>query len=227
MKKDGIEANVDLSAAHSALAFEPPTLVTKDVRSEFPSRFGAFSMIHAPGHVCWLEIGRYCSIAPGVTLGANEHDMTRLSTSSSFENPALYGWDRFVSGQDAPERHWFQGSVKPVKIGHDVWIGQNAFIRSGVTIGNGAVIAALSCITRDVPAYAIMAGNPAQIVRYRFDPETIVRLERLRWWRFSIADLVRFDITNMPACLDGLEKAIEDGSIQPYEPAWLSAADLL
>ncbi len=222
----GVQANIDASNAHAALAFEPPCLVTKHIRSEFPSRFGAFSMLHAAGHACWVEVGRYCSIAPGVTLGANEHDIARLSTSSSFENPTLYGWDRFVSGTDAPERHWFANSVKPVKIGHDVWIGQDAFVRSGVTIGNGAVIGALSCITRDVPAYAIVAGNPAQIVRYRFDPETIVRLERLRWWRFSLTDLVRFDIANLPGCLDALERAVELGTIEPYEPEWIPAAEL-
>ncbi|MEP9353633.1 CatB-related O-acetyltransferase [Xanthobacter sp. KR7-65] len=227
LRQRGIDVGHNLSpAAHPELSFEPPTLVTKEIRLEFPSRFGAFTKIHGPGHVTWVEIGRYGSFAPFVTLGANEHDMRRLSTSSSFENPGLYGWDVLTSGAASQDFHPFEKSVAPVRIGNDVWIGQGAFVASGVTIGNGAVVGALSCVTRDVPPYAIVAGNPARLIRYRFDHETIIRLERLAWWRFALVDLARFPVTALPECLDALERAVEAGSLEPYDPSPVTLGSL-
>ena len=70
----------------------------------------------------------------------------------------------------------------PIRIGSDVWIGSRAIILSGITIGNGAVIGAGAIVTRDVPPYAIVAGNPARLIRYRFPPETIAALEEIAWW---------------------------------------------
>ena len=69
-----------------------------------------------------------------------------------------------------------------MRIGHDVWVGQNAAILSGVTIGNGAVVAGFSVVTKDVPPYAIVGGNPARIIRYRFTPDQIAALLRIAWW---------------------------------------------
>ena len=72
-----------------------------------------------------------------------------------------------------------------VVIGNDVWIGFGATILSGVTIGDGAAIGACSVVTRDVPPYAIAAGNPVQVIRYRFDEETIQKLLQIKWWDWS------------------------------------------
>ena len=69
-----------------------------------------------------------------------------------------------------------------VIIGNDVWIGYGATILSGVSIGDGAAIGACSLVVKDVPPYAIVAGNPAQVIRYRFDEETIHKLLKIRWW---------------------------------------------
>lgn len=76
-------------------------------------------------------------------------------------------------------------------IGHDVWIGYGAMIMPGVNVGNGAVIASAAVVTRDVPAYAIVGGNPASIIRHRYDPETIARLERIAWWDWDAAKVTR------------------------------------
>jgi carbonic anhydrase/acetyltransferase-like protein (isoleucine patch superfamily) len=74
-------------------------------------------------------------------------------------------------------------------IGHDVWVGVDALILSGVTIGNGAVIAARSVVTKDVPPYAIVAGSPARVVKYRFDEDTIAVLLAIAWWDWPQAKI--------------------------------------
>jgi chloramphenicol O-acetyltransferase type B len=120
-----------------------------------------------------LNIGKFCSIADGVTiwLGGNGHHMEWVSTY-----PFPYVWkglERFR--QPAVTRG-------DVNIGHDVWIGLGATIMSGITIGTGSVIGTRSVVTHDVPPYAVVAGSPASVRRYRFDPETIEYLLAMQWW---------------------------------------------
>ena len=76
-------------------------------------------------------------------------------------------------------------------IGNDVWIGYDALIMPGVNVGNGAIIAARSVVTGDVPAYAIVGGNPAKVIRYRFDDDTITRLNNLAWWNWPTEQISR------------------------------------
>ena len=79
-----------------------------------------------------------------------------------------------------------------VVIGNDVWIGYRAIILSGVTIGDGAVIAAGAVVTKDVPAYGIVGGNPAKLIKKRFDDETIPRLLKIAWWNWDDAKIEKF-----------------------------------
>ncbi|MGV2442242.1 CatB-related O-acetyltransferase, partial [Bacillus atrophaeus] len=74
-----------------------------------------------------------------------------------------------------------------IVVGNDVWIGYQSCILSGVTIGNGAIIGAKSVVTKDVPPYSIVAGNPAKFIRYRFPQEIIDKLENLAWWDWDIS----------------------------------------
>ncbi len=136
---------------------------------------GSYGKIHEVG---WGEgatviVGKYCSIASGVVvLTGGEHRVDWVTTY-----PFNVLWPR-VAGH-------IQGHPKTkgnVIIGNDVWIGMDAFILSGVKIGDGAVVGAKSVVAKDVPPYAIVGGNPAKIIRYRFDPETIDRLLSIAWW---------------------------------------------
>ncbi len=120
-----------------------------------------------------VKIGRFCSFAGGIRFGMSDHK-TDLVTTYPFKALANF-WPSVPNVQD----HVSKGNII---IGNDVWIGSNAFIMSGVTIGNGAVIAAESVVTKNIPAYAIAAGVPARIVKYRFDQKTIEALEDIRWW---------------------------------------------
>lgn len=129
-----------------------------------------------------LIIGKFCQIGAGVEFvmnGAN-HQMNAVSTYPFY----IFGsWDQSApSKEDLP----FKGDTV---VGNDVWIGQNSTILPGVHIGDGAIIGLNSVVTRDVPPYTIVAGNPAKAVRKRFDDELIDLLLKLKWWDKSTEEI--------------------------------------
>lgn len=124
------------------------------------------------------NIGKFCSIASRVTIGAAEHPLNWISISPVFEDVKNSGTNVKFATEKIPP-------VKATNIGNDVWIGEGAMIKQGVTIGNGAVIGAMAMVTKDVPPYAIVAGIPAKVIRYRFDEKTIKVLQKSEWWNYS------------------------------------------
>lgn len=121
-------------------------------------------------------IGSFCSIGQKVQLGHGNHPLTFLSTS-----PYLYFDVLGFKTEQTPSHNEFW-NPKPIYIGNDVWIGDGVFIKNGITVGDGAVIGAHSVVTKDIPPYAIVAGAPARIIRYRFDEPIRQELLRLKWW---------------------------------------------
>lgn len=119
------------------------------------------------------HVGRYCSISWNVTIGAPAHPFDHLTTHA-FTCQRRFG---IVDGDCAMPRPPAEALV-----GNDVWIGCHAVILSGVAVGDGAVVGAGSVVTHDVPPYAIVAGVPARVLRYRFPPDVIARLLALQWW---------------------------------------------
>jgi len=97
-----------------------------------------------------------------------------------------------------------------LEIGHDCWIGRDACILDGIKVGNGAIIAARALVTSDVPPYAIVAGVPARVLRYRFDEKLIDRLECSRWWDQTEILLMSLDFSEPEKALSQLE-AIKTG----------------
>ena len=126
-----------------------------------------------------LIIGKFCMIASGVTFimnGANH-----LTDSISTYPFAIFGgdWANAMEGKSYPSRG-------DTRIGNDVWIGYKATIMAGVTIGDGAIIATGSIVTKDVPPYAIVGGNPAKVIKMRFPEEQVTQLLESRWWDWDI-----------------------------------------
>lgn len=136
------------------------------------------------------NIGAFTSIANGVIIGGGMHPIDWVGMS-----PVFYeGRDSVKAKYSEYQRE----AVKVTTVGHDVWIGQNSLIKQGVTIGTGAVIGMGSIVTKDVPPYAIVAGNPAKLIRYRFTEEIVSKLIASRWWLLDENDLKRYakDITH-------------------------------
>lgn len=124
------------------------------------------------GKKTFLTIGKYCSISTQVVIFlGGDHRVDWLST---YPFPLLWEAAKSITGHPSTKGD--------VIIGNDVWIGYGVTVLSGVKIGDGAVIGAGSVVTKDVPPYAIVGGNPAQIVRYRFHEEVIEKLLKIKWW---------------------------------------------
>jgi len=121
-----------------------------------------------------LVVGSYCSIADEVAFFFRTDHRPDLVSS--------YPGYSIASTSDLFDDSIFKG---PTVVGHDVWIGYRSLIMSGLRIGNGAVIAAGSVVTKDVPPYAIVAGNPAKLIRMRFDAETVSALQASQWWSWE------------------------------------------
>ena len=144
----------------------------------YHSSLGAYSYIGRGTQLIYASVGKFCSISGNVLIGMGHHTLSYLSTSPIFtekNNGTGHSWTDRESLLP----------YKLVTIGNDVWIGTRAMVLGGVTIGDGAVIGAGAIVTKDVPPFAIVAGVPARIVRYRFSEEIIARLEVMQWWNLS------------------------------------------
>lgn len=143
----------------------------------FNSSIGAYSYLSSKASLVYASVGKYCSIGHNSSIGMGHHALRNLSTSPLFtekHNATGHSW--ITQSQIYP--------YKKVSVGNDVWIGTRVLVVGGVSIGNGAVIAAGAVVTKDVPPYAIVGGVPARILRYRFSPEIIEKLEDLEWWNY-------------------------------------------
>lgn len=153
-----------------------------------------------------LIIGKFCAIARGAKFimnGAN-HQMNGISTFPFF----IFGNGWEVAQPAAGELPYKGDTI----IGNDVWIGYDALIMPGVTIGDGAIIAARSVVSADVPPYTIVGGNPAQTVRRRFDADSVERLQSIAWWDRPITWVTRYLNLIRAGDIDALERALADDS---------------
>ncbi len=148
------------------------------------SKVDAYSFVGPNCNLLNATIGKFCSISKNINIGAPIHPTDLVSTSPIFYRP-LNG-----TGSTFTQVQTFNDNSKPVIIENDVWIGMNSTILGGVTISNGSIIGAHSIVTKDVPPYAIVAGVPARIIKYRFTEDIIKELLSLQWWNMQTDTLL-------------------------------------
>ncbi|MBQ6275470.1 MAG: CatB-related O-acetyltransferase [Bacteroidales bacterium] len=174
-------------------------IIRKDVFiSNSLKRLGSYTYIGDRSEILNCDgIGRYVSISHDVKIGLENHKLDGIGTSPVFYSKQR-GW---------VDRNYIERQV-PVAVGDDVLISANAMIMSGVKIGTGAVVGAGAFVNKDVPPYAIVAGIPAKIIRYRFDEATIERLLKSEWWKLDKSELVSHKdrFSDVKAFLDEFEK---------------------
>lgn len=129
-------------------------------------------------------VGRFANIASFVRIGAPDHPLDRASLHHFMYRSAMY-WD-----EEQDDAEWFvKRRSRRTIIGHDTWIGHSAQIKPDIVVANGAVVASGAIVTKNIPPYAIVAGVPARVIRFRQPPEIVSRLERLAWWNWDHATL--------------------------------------
>ena len=206
--------------AGKALSVEPtvdPTAKLHDARLGAYCEVGARTILHEvamddysyvvnDAQITYTTIGKFCSIAAMTRINPGNHPMHR-ATQAHF----TYRASSYFPGESDDEEFFAWRRAHHVHIGNDVWIGHGAVILPGRNIGTGAVVAAGAIVTRDVPAYTIVAGNPARIIRRRFPEEITGRLTELAWWDWDHDTLRR-------ALPDFRRLAVED-FLDKYEAA--------
>lgn len=130
-----------------------------------------------------LTIGKFCAIAAETRfIMTGDHKLDAIST---YPFPIFQqGWESAFNIFDLPVKG-------DIVVGNDVWFGYDCLIKGGITIGDGAIIATKAVVVKDVPAYSIVAGNPAKVVKMRFDDPTIKRLLQIAWWNWDIEKINR------------------------------------
>lgn len=155
--------------------------VKKSTKIDSNSIIGKYTYIGERCTITRAIIGRYCSIGNNVSIGPGEHDVDLVSTSSYLYCGGVW-YDKLTE--------------KPVVIGNDVWIGTDSIVRRGVTVGDGAVIGANTFVNKDVPPFAIVAGNPAKIIKYRFSQKKIEYIIQSKWWLLDL-ELARIAVRKL------------------------------
>ena len=175
---------------------------------------GDYSYVVNDSQITYTTIGKFCSIAAMTRINPGNHPMHR-ATQAHF----TYRSSAYFEGESDDAEFFAWRRQHHVHIGHDVWIGHGAIVLPGRNIGTGAVIAAGAIVTKDVPAYTIVAGNPARIMRRRFSEEIAGRLARLAWWdwdhdklRQALPDFRKLGIEDFLVTYEARTSSLADSS---------------
>lgn len=167
----------------------------------YRGKLGKYSYIGNNSFVIDTDIGNFTSISTDCYIGGTSHPMDWVSTS-----PVFHKWENIMKKNFA--RHEFE-IFKRTTIGNDVWIGNRVMIKAGVRIADGAVVGMGSIVTKDIGPYEIWAGNPARLIRKRFNDETINKLMKIEWWKWDDQHIEKYAqyFTSPKNLIRSLEKA--------------------
>ena len=166
------------------------------------------------------EIGRYCSLAAGISIMGAHHYTDWISTSPHFYNNTFHDLHEL----DTSDRF---RRKRCISIGNDVWIGANVVLKAEINIGDGAIIASNSLVTKDVPPFAIVGGNPARVIKMRFADEIIEEIQKTPWWNYHINDLKGLSAQEPSSFIHKLQDRISNDHIKLYQPTVLTLQDLI
>jgi phosphonate metabolism protein (transferase hexapeptide repeat family) len=175
-KKLSVEPTVDASAKLTDVRLGAYTEVGARTMLQEVS-MDDYSYVVNDAQITYTTIGKFCSIAAMTRINPGNHPMHR-ATQAHF----TYRASAYFEGEDDDAEFFAWRRAHHITIGHDVWIGHGAIVLPGRNIGTGAVIAAGAIVTKDVPAYTIVAGNPARAIKRRFPEAIAERLLALKWW---------------------------------------------
>ena len=167
---------------------------------------GDYSYVVNDAQITYTTIGKFCSIAAMTRINPGNHPMHR-ATQAHF----TYRASAYFAGENDEAEFFEWRRAHHVHIGHDIWIGHGAIVLPGRSVGTGAVIAAGAIVTRGVPAYTIVAGNPARMIRRRFSEEVAGRLAELAWWNW--------DHETLHSALPDFRKLAVEAFLEKYEQA--------
>ena len=184
---------------------------------------GAFSYVRSSLPTD-MKIGRYCSLAPGVTAPWPRHSI-EMVTSSICTSAKRFTIVRAAIEDFKPDySDFYHSPQKPAPVlGHDVWVGQGVQLMPGITIGHGAVVAAGSVVTKSVEPYAIVGGNPAKLIKMRFAQPIVTMLLRSEWWRYKLTDFRGLRLDEPERFCDQLQEA----NLEPWAPKPIRLRDLV
>lgn len=200
----------DLNSLNCLLSFD--TSVEIEEHSAFLARNHLFSMGSFSYSFSNLpmdtKVGRYCSIGGNVTIFGPEHPLDRISTSS-FTYDSNFKIYPFTVHNGFYSRDYSDLDRGRTIIENDVWIGTGASIKRGCRIANGAVIGANAVVTKDVPAYAVVVGNPAKVIKFRFQEKIIARLLQMNYWEYEGSIWKDVDIdSDIESVMENVQKNI-------------------
>lgn len=212
------------------LVVEPYTCF---INGSFLFSMGSFSFSRSPLPLN-CKVGRYCSIGARVSIMGPDHPKSRFTTSSITYDSNFNICKKYIHDNKA-QKLMQKNNNEPknnlaVVIGNDVWIGEDVTIARGVKIGDGVIIAAKSVVTKNVPAYAIVGGIPAKIIRFRFTEEAKLNLMEMKWWRYSLAELMDGEDMSMSMSIEsfiGIATEKINSGIQVFNPEAITSNWLL
>lgn len=176
-------------------------------------------------------VGRYSSIAHNVVRMYGNHPVDRFTTSMLTYDSKVTAFNDYLTDNNASVdfvKNPIQNSC-PIVIGNDVWVGQDVrFVSTGVTVGDGAIIAGGSLVTKDVPPYAVVGGVPAKVIKYRFPEKDIEKLMELKWWQYGFADFDTIKLDDpIDVFIEKIEEKVANNELKPFKPKVLTYKDLV